>query len=191
VILENNKTFTDMTTHWAKSEVELLASKTIVTGITDQTFGPEQKLTRAEFAALLVRTLGLQTSQSAGTFQDVKSGDWFNDVVYQAYDAGIIEGLDATTFAPNQLISREQMAVMIIRAYSKGTGKPVSEITTTQEVKFTDDNQTGSWAQSSVQLASGVGLLSGFPDGTFKPSDTASRAEAAVVIKRLLDLTGK
>ncbi|MCU6797130.1 S8 family serine peptidase [Paenibacillus sp. WQ 127069] len=191
VVFENNKTFTDMTTHWAKSEVELLASKTIVTGITNQTFGPEQKLTRAEFAALLVRTLGLQTSQSAGTFQDVKSGDWFNDVVYHAYDAGIIEGLDATTFAPNQLISREQMAVMIIRAYSKGTGKPVSEITTTQEVKFTDDNQTGSWARSSVQLASGVGLLSGFPDGTFKPSDTASRAEAAVVIKRLLDLTGK
>ncbi|WP_240415538.1 S8 family serine peptidase [Paenibacillus periandrae] len=191
VVLENNKTFTDMTTHWAKSEVELLASKTIVTGITDQTFGPEHKLTRAEFAALLVRTLGLQTSKSAGTFQDVKSGDWFNDVVYQAYDAGIIEGLDATTFAPNQLISREQMAVMIIRAYSKGTGKPVSEITSTQEVKFTDDNQTGSWARSSVQLASGVGLLSGFPDGTFKPSDTASRAEAAVVIKRLLDLTGK
>lgn len=191
VVLENNKMFTDMTTHWAKSEVELLASKNIITGITDQAFGPEQKLTRAEFAALLVRTLGLQTSKSTGTFQDVKSGDWFNDVVYQAYDAGIIEGLDATTFAPNQLISREQMAVMIIRAYSRGTGKPVSEITATQEVKFTDDNQTGSWARSSVQLASGIGLLSGFPDGTFKPADTASRAEAAVVIKRLLDITGK
>jgi subtilisin family serine protease len=191
VVMEYNKTFADMAAHWAKTEVELLASRSIVTGISDNAFGPEQKLTRAEFAALLVRTLGIKAVSGAGAFQDVKTTDWFHEVVYQAYGAGLIEGLDASSFAPNQLISREQMAVMIMRAYSLGTGKKESDIVITQEVKFTDEDQTGNWARSSIRLANGVGLLTGFPDGSFMPMETASRAQAAVVINRLLDITEK
>jgi hypothetical protein len=191
VMLEYNKTFLDMATHWAKPEVEQLAAKFIVTGISDNTFAPEQKLTRAEFAALLVRTLGITTVKGTRTFQDVKATDWYHEVVYQAYGASLIEGMDGATFAPDQLISREQMAVMIMRAYSLGTGKQESDILITQEVKFTDEEQTSNWARSSIRLANGVGLLGGFPEGSFKPLDTASRAEAAVLIKRLLDITGE
>ncbi|MCR8636022.1 S8 family serine peptidase [Paenibacillus radicis (ex Xue et al. 2023)] len=188
-VMEYNKTFNDMAQHWAKEEVELLASKYIITGATDTTFVPEQKLTRAEFAALLVRALGVKAIGSTGKFHDVNPSDWFHDVVYQAYGAGLIEGVDTSVFAPSQPITREQMAVMIMRAYSIGTGKQASDIAIAQEVKFTDQALTGSWARDNVRLANGIGLMSGFPDGSFKPSETANRSQAAVVIKRLLDLT--
>ncbi|PZE20149.1 S8 family serine peptidase [Paenibacillus xerothermodurans] len=186
-VFEYNKTFDDMAEHWARAEVEQLAAKHIVTGVTDTTFGPEQQLTRAEFAALLVRMLGTTTMASTDVFTDVNPTDWYHDVVYQAYHAGVIEGVAAGTFAPNQPITREQMAVMIMRAYSTATGKPMGDIVVTQEVKFIDEGQIGGWARSSVRLVNGLGLMDGFPDGSFKPVDTATRAQAAAVIQRLMD----
>jgi hypothetical protein len=76
---------------------------------------------------------------------------------------------------------------MIMRAYSVGTGKKASDIAVTKEVKFTDEDLTGSWARGSIRLVSGLGFMDGFPDGSFKPVDMSTRAQAAAVIKRLMD----
>ncbi|UUZ83996.1 S-layer homology domain-containing protein [Paenibacillus sp. P26] len=80
-VVEMNKTFTDISGHWAESNIKLLANKLVVDGVSDSLFQPERGITRAEFAALVVRSLGLDTSSTSTSFKDVSSSDWFASVV--------------------------------------------------------------------------------------------------------------
>jgi subtilisin family serine protease len=186
-VLENSKTFNDIQSHWAKSEIEEMAAKQIVNGMTEVSFKPEANITRAQFVSLLVRSLRLESSSGSTLFSDIPSNAWYNKDVYAAYNAKIIKGITEQTFAPEAKITREQLATLLVNAYLQKTGKQLSDIVTTQEV-YTDEGSISSWARSYVQIATSLSLMGGVGNGKFNPSGFATRAEAAVVLKRFLNL---
>ncbi|MGO4273745.1 S-layer homology domain-containing protein, partial [Paenibacillus sp. TAF58] len=105
VIQSNRPVFTDLQNHWAQADVELLANKLIVNGVGNNSFVPEQAVTRAEFAALLVRSLGLEITQE-NTYIDVKATDWFAGAVSAAQKAGLVNGYEDQSFRPGENITR-------------------------------------------------------------------------------------
>ncbi|NOU95764.1 hypothetical protein GC093_21430 [Paenibacillus sp. LMG 31456] len=183
-VIEHSKTFADMNGHWAKADVELLASKLVVNGRTDQSFVPLGEITRAEFATLLVKGLGLSQDKSAAVFKDVAATDWHAGNVGAAAKAGLVEGLDNGSFAPNANITREQMAVMIGRAM-KMVGKPKAANVKRVE-SLIDGSSMSSWAKEAISQSIEAGIMNGKTSQSFEPSSNATRAEAAVVLKRLL-----
>lgn len=186
-VLEFQPGFTDIDGHWAQKDIEAMAAKQIAKGLTDGTFAPNRQITRAEFAAWIVRALDLPNVEVPVSFTDTKADAWYNDAVYRAYGAGIIKGNSETTFGPSLFITRQEMAVMLMNAYAYATGKKIDDLFTTAEVKFADEDAASQWARRYVRLASATGLMTGNPDGMFIPKGQATRAEAISVIKRLLD----
>ncbi|SFL16466.1 S-layer homology domain-containing protein [Paenibacillus sp. 1_12] len=184
LLLENNATFADIKNHWAKDEIEGMANKFIVQGISKDEFRPEQAVTRAEFAALITRTIGLKSAASSKIkFNDVRSSDWFEGQAYAATEAGIVTGYDDQTFRPNQPISRQEMAVMIYRAM-KFAG--YDEANTGQKVTFTDENLFENWAKEAISVMADKKIVEGVDSGKYDPAATATRAQSSVILSRML-----
>ncbi|GGG72692.1 S-layer homology domain-containing protein [Paenibacillus radicis (ex Gao et al. 2016)] len=181
--------FVDLNGYWAKADVEHLASKLLVNGVAADRFGPVETITRAEFTALLVRGLGLSVKESEGyaRFADVPASAWYASAVDAAVASGLVSGIDAGHFAPNDPITREQMAVVIDRALtftghgSVGAGQEGGSL-----AAFTDRDSISSWAKAAVVRVSEVGIMKGMEDGRFVPTEYATRAQAAVILKRFL-----
>jgi hypothetical protein len=112
-VLERTKTFGDMKEHWAKQEVELLASKLIIDGTAEGKFTPEASVTCAEFAVMLTRVLGLDAvAPVQAEFADAAVSDWYAEAVNTAAAAGLADGFETGGFRPMEGITREQAAVM-------------------------------------------------------------------------------
>jgi hypothetical protein len=145
-------------------------------------FDPFTEVTRAEFAAMLVRLLGMSGLQGEDIFDDVDAGDWFYEEVAAAYNAGLIEGVSETEFKPNDNITREEMAVMAARMlklkYYLG-----SEVGATN---FTDEEIISSWAMEGVAVVEELGIVEGRTSGEFDPKGLTTRLEAVIVMERLL-----
>ncbi|MBP1991153.1 S-layer homology domain-containing protein [Paenibacillus eucommiae] len=187
-VAEFDKSFNDITTHWSKNDVQLLANKLVVDGVTDTTFQPERNITRAEFAALVVRSLGLDgTTGTANPFNDVNSSAWYASVVATAAQAKIIDGYEDGTFRPNAQITREELSAMVIRAL-KYAGVN-TDITAAQQSellgKFTDSNRIV-WAQQEIAAAIHAGIIDGMTDTTIGSNQQATRAQSATMLKRFL-----
>lgn len=178
--------FFDITQHWARDDIELLNAAGVVQGRGNGLFEPEAYITRAEFSAILARAFELAPIYYEGQFTDVKNHNWYSGVVAVVTKHGIANGTSKTTFSPELPITREEMAAMIMRAYRK-TGAQTNGLNT----GYTDVAEISAWALSDVGEANALGLLCGLPDGSFQPKRNATRAEATVVIKRMLTiLTG-
>lgn len=178
---ENKAVFGDIEGHWASSEIKKLYEKGIVTGDEKGNFNPEANVTRAEFTAMMVRLLGLDSQKYISMFADVDSKAWYADIIATAVAYGIVSG-DGDSFRPTDGISREEMAVILIRAYEKKIGAADSG-----EVSATDRAKISQWALEAVEKAWSMGLINGFEDGSFAPQDSVTRAQAAVVMVRLLE----
>lgn len=182
-VLELDRSFADLKEeHWAMAAIKSLAAKHIVTGISASQFAPQSNVTRAEFAAMLVRALGVKPEGKAG-FTDIAAGKWYASYVAAASRLGIVKGRSDTAFAPNDPISREEMAVMIIRAYE--VKKELTVQAAAQELTFKDRSQISKWAAESVTAAAELELVQGRPDGSFAPKGKMTRAESAQVIYNL------
>ncbi|MGS0763669.1 InlB B-repeat-containing protein [Syntrophomonas curvata] len=177
VIAPAKPALTDIAGHWAEAGITKLINAGAISGYPDGTFKPDSSITRAEFAAVLVKAFKLQP-KGGKTFNDT-AGHWAKDSINTAAAHGIVSGYDAGAFGPDNLITREQVAVMIVRAanLSAGEGKT-----------FTDANQIAEWARTATAAASGKNIISGYPDGSFRPQANATRAEAAAVIIKILEL---
>lgn len=173
--------FTDIVGHWAENDINNMAKRGIVSGVTETTFEPEREITRAEFAALVARALQL-TAANGNDFQDVDSGSWYADEVAAASAAGLISGYDGY-FRPDETITREEMAVIIVKACQFGGG----ETATGQIDRFIDQDQISQWALTFADQAVSTGLISGMTADTFAPQDNATRAQVTSLLKRLLD----
>lgn len=186
-VIEHSKSFSDIVGHWAQADVELLANKLVVDGVTDSTFEADRNITRAEFAALVVRSLGLTPGSGSASFSDVASGAWYADVVATAANAGIIDGYEDNTFRPNQQITREELAAMVVRALAY-VGEDTS-VTTNEQAqllgKFKDASDIV-WAQAEIAAAIRAGLMDGMTDTTLESSSSATRAQSATMLKRFL-----
>ncbi|WP_127587005.1 S8 family peptidase [Paenibacillus koleovorans] len=186
-VMESTQTFSDIESHWARKEIELMTDRQIVQGMTDHLFEPGAMVTRAQFVTLLSRALDLKQNGVQWTpFEDVPLSEWYAKSVIAAYNAKLVSGIDEKSFRPDDPITRQQMAVLIVNAYLYKTGQKLSDLVGTQEVKFVDEGSIADWARAYVRTASGLGLLAGDEEKRFAPLDNASRAEAAVVIYRLL-----
>ncbi|WP_347880059.1 S-layer homology domain-containing protein [Paenibacillus sp. BK720] len=186
LIVRTDKSFDDTATHWAKKEIDALASLLIVDGVDDGTFDPNRSITRAEFTALVVRLFGLATPAAAGNgkFGDVQADDWFASVVAAATGAGLINGYENGEFRPDQTISREEMAVILSRGLAfaghKGEASGAGA--------FTDQSEIPAWAAEAISQLAGFGIVNGKPGNEFDPAGKATRAESVAMLYRLLPI---
>ncbi|PZE20823.1 S-layer homology domain-containing protein [Paenibacillus xerothermodurans] len=187
-VVESNKSFADVASHWSQADVELLANKLVVEGSSDTTFEPERNINRAEFAALVVRSLGLTPVTSATTdFKDVSSSAWYASTVATATYAGIIDGYEDNTFRPDAQITREELAAMVIRAMNYAD--IATNVANPQSVlsKFTDANKIV-WAEKEIAAAVNAGIIEGMTDTTIGSAEKATRAQSTTMLKRFLGL---
>nr|WP_225445703.1 S-layer homology domain-containing protein [Paenibacillus arenosi] len=188
-LAERNKSFHDTSSHWARASIETLASKFIIEGTSNDRFSPEQKLTRAQFAVLLARAFGLKPDQTgAAQFRDISDSHPMAGMIGAASKAGIISGYSNGTFRPNQTVTREQMAMMLVRVMN-AAGQPLPEGGSAAE-KFSDRNKISSYAKRDVAKAVEAGLISGLTAKTFAPQGDATRAQGAVMLQRVLQEVG-
>ncbi|RED52781.1 S-layer homology domain-containing protein [Cohnella phaseoli] len=181
------KFFVDLEGHWAKTDIELLASKNIVKGMDEDHYAPDAQVTRAQFVALIARALNLKASSKQSPFTDVAPGSWYEKELKSAYSTGIIRGITETSFAPGKKITREEMAVMIVRARNYASDSALRDLADADSVMtFADSENISEWAKKEIQLAVGLGIMNGRTKIRFVPQDQATRAEAATVIRRLL-----
>jgi len=168
--------FTDMNNaKWAEEAVYALYEKGIVSGRTANTFAPNDNITRAEFAKLLVAIKGVQNSNHSVIFRDVNPSDWFFGYVNSAYGLNITKGYEDGTFRPYDNITREDMAVMIYRYLGeKSTDSDISS--------FSDCAYISDYAKKAVSYLYENNIISGMGDGTFSPKSNATRAQAAQMI---------
>ena len=186
-VIENDFTFSDVKKHWAKDEIEVLASRMITSGKSETTFAPQQDLTRAEFAVLLSRTLRLPTESYEGIFKDVKeSKGWAYAGVEAAYRAGIVKGNLDGTFSPDAKITREEMALMIVRAVKYQDETLLEGMEPSN--KFKDDAKIGAFAKEAVYQSNELGIIKGRTDNSFDPKVHTTRAETAVMLYRMLNV---
>ncbi|CDN43158.1 Amylopullulanase [Paenibacillus sp. P22] len=187
-LLHAGREFADLPAgHWSAAAVQFLAARELVNGVSEQQFAPNKAVTRAEFAAMLARILELKPG-SAKPFADVGENAWYADSVSAAYDAGIIGGRGRDAFAPGASVTREEMAVMLMRAYAYGIKEGIlTAVPSNPSVpSFKDESAISGWAAKDVLAAAGLGLLGGRDNGSFAPGDQLTRAESAAALYRLL-----
>lgn len=188
-IIQKDKHFEDMKMHWAREDVETLASKRIITGVDEQNFAPEKEISRAEFATLLIRALGMEVNNSdSGTsgFLDIKDKDWYSQMVNTAAKAGLIEGFEDGTFRPLLQVTREQMAAMINRTIQITGSQQVNDAQDAVLTPFVDQHAIDNWARQAMAFTLQTGLIQGVTETQLNPNAFATRAQAAVMLKRLL-----
>lgn len=182
-VLSYDKTFTDVTeTDLAAQDIKAMAAKHIIQGINDTEFAPSRLITRAEFTALVVRSLGIKANNQA-EFSDVDASAWYASAVAAASEAGIVKGHSEAKFNPNATISREELAVILVRAYEYRNGSKVSAENTDA---FADQATISSWAQAEVKAAQSLGFIPERDGNRFEPKDKITRAESAQVIAKLI-----
>ena len=183
-------TFEDVAKHWAKKEIEALATKNIILGKTDELFAPEAKLTRAEFAVLVARALELEEKAYEGKFSDVSTNkEWAYAGIEAAARAGIINGMVDGSFNPDAEITREEIAAIIVRAVKHENASLLNGLDTSKV--FKDAKTISTFAKESVQQAVALGIVNGRGGNVFEPQVDATRAEAAVMLYRALDKLGE
>lgn len=180
------RTFADISTHQSRRAIELLAERNIINGKSEDAFEPDSSMTRAEFAAIIVRGLGLNINSTAA-FNDVKASDWFFDYVNTACSYGIVSGVSETEFNPNGTITREEAAVMTARAAKLcGMNTDISTFAARDILAgFSDYVKASDWAMTSLAFCCDKGILSD-EDIEIKPKENICRAEIAQMLFNLL-----
>ncbi|WP_425353879.1 S-layer homology domain-containing protein [Cohnella thailandensis] len=174
-----NKTFGDTRNHWAGSSIAKAIKLRIVSGYEDNTFRPNAPVSRAEFAAMIVRAFGLPPSASSAPFTDTGS-NWAAGSIGALAEKGIVTGYANGSFKPNDTISRAEMVAIIARIVN------LSAISTGTPASFAD--LSGSyWAANAIKQAAAARLVQGISDSLFAPGNSVTRAEAVTLIIRALE----
>ena len=180
-----NLPFTDVTnTDWFYDAVKYVYDNKIMNGTSDTTFEPYSEVTRGMFATVIYRLEGEPAFMNDNIFEDVKSGEYYEKAVVWAQGKGIVNGTSETTFEPDKLITREEMATMLYRyiqylggGFQGGWAFPLA---------FSDADQVSDWAYEAMCYVTmpSVGLMQGMEDGTLQPKNNTNRAELATVLMR-------
>ncbi|MED5020682.1 S8 family serine peptidase [Paenibacillus chibensis] len=174
--------FNDIASSPAASDITALANKLIVDGTAEGVFSPKSNLTRAEFTALLSRSLGLRSSKPS-SFTDVNASAWYANDLSAAYEAGLILGINKDQFAPSHIVTRQEMAVILNRALQL-TGIEVKASNPSFSA-YNDDAKVAPYAKDAVKSLASKGIFGG--DGNvFNPSASVNRETAAAALHQLL-----
>ncbi len=168
-------------TLWANDSVNALYDMGIVSGTSDTTFEPNGNVTREQFAKMLVSMLGDNEFVAGNSFADVPETEWFAPYVSTAKEIGLVNGVSPTEFGVGQNITREQMAAMIYRA-----GNLLGYVPNGAPKSFTDAISISDYAVEAINALTAGGVINGMSDGSFAPSATATRAEAACMIYNMV-----
>ncbi|MFC4098477.1 M4 family metallopeptidase [Paenibacillus xanthanilyticus] len=188
-VVQGAKTFADVKLHWAKADIEALASKKVIQGSGTGSFDPNRAITRAEFASTLVRSLGLQASAKGSRFSDVADTAWYAGAVNAAADAGLVTGGADGRFRPAGQITRQEMAAMLTRAVQyAGQEQLLGDQASIKSALsgFADAKSIAAWAQEDVAHLVAGGIMQGISATQFDPTAPVSRAQTASALKRML-----
>lgn len=178
--------FTDLAkAGWAQQSIEFLAARGIISGFEDQTFKPTDAVTRGQFLHMLMGILDTAAKGDGPGFSDVKEGAWYAEAIINAQKLGIVKGKDDGSFGVHDIISREEMAVMMYRAV-KAVNVKLSNLTNVEA--FADQAQIADYAVEAIQQMQQAGLVNGVGQGVFAPKGHATRAQAAVILERLFQM---
>ncbi|WP_347072140.1 S-layer homology domain-containing protein [Intestinimonas butyriciproducens] len=185
-IIAHGKTFDDISAHKNQPAIEALASRGIIAGYNAESFGPNDTMTRAQFATIVVRALGLPLVKT-DNFTDVKADAWYASFVGTAYTYGIVNGTSATTFNPNGTITRQEAAAMVARAAEKcGMDTDLEEYEVLNVLaQFGDYVTIGKWAQESMAFCYGEDILDQ-SDLNVEPHRPILRCEIAQMLYNML-----
>ena len=182
--LQPTKEFSDIDgIAWAEKSIVKLANDGILEGYPDGTFRPDDQVTREQFIKILVEALDLKNPEASSKFTDVPPECWSYPYISQAYALGIINGVSENEFGAQQPITRQDMAVITARALQK-IGIPMEG----EATEFADQDEIASYAFEAVLTMRAAGILTGMDDGAFYPNQTATRAQTAVMIERMMQL---
>ena len=178
--------FTDVPEgHWAGEAIDTLVAMGILSGMGDGTFAPDAQTTRAQFLRMINNSLSF-TAKSETVFEDVASGAWYADDIAIADAAGFLSlaGDHGGLADPEGVIDRQTVAAIAARAVEI-KGYPVAPADGTE---LSDISEAEEWAQDAIASLVDIGIIKGFEDATFRPTEALTRAQSAVIITRLLDL---
>ncbi len=182
-----DQAFTDVSTEaWYYEAVQYVYENGLMNGMGNNKFEPDTTLSRAMFVTILGRMAGIDEDDYTGStgFTDAPAGSWYSPYVKWAAENGIVNGMTATTFAPDNAITREQMAAILVRyvenndLYLPNSSKAIAS--------FTDEASISEWAEELVDQARAWGIFEG-DNGNFTPQSKATRAQAATVFMRLAE----
>lgn len=187
VVVENRVTFTDLepVKSWAPRFIEIAAAKGVIVGDGQGSFRPTDHVTRAEFTKMLVSAFSLSNATTTGSFTDVQAGNWFAPYVAVAVSKGIVA--DGSLFNPNRPITRAEMAAIVGRALRSELGMSTVANVEATLAAFGDADRLAAGLRGDAAVTVAQGIMVG-ADGKFNPNGLTTRAEAAVVIKKLIDL---
>ncbi|MBD8498241.1 Ig-like domain-containing protein [Paenibacillus arenosi] len=188
-IVNSTRTFSDTAGHWAVGDINALAGRFIADAASGDQFQPDRSVTRAEFAVMITRGLGLKGDPNqVSSFKDVSRNHADAPYIGAAVKAGIILGYEDRTFKPNDPITREHMSMMMIRAMkTAGYTQQLSKSVDSYFARFSDRGQFASKSKDTVAQALEAGIIQGMSQNTFGVRTKATRAQATSMIRRMLE----
>ena len=178
--------FTDVETGaWYEGAVAYAVENNLFKGISETEFAPDSAMTRAMLVTVLYRLENPEEASGKSAFTDVPEGRWFTDAISWAADNNIAKGITDTLFAPEENITREQMATILFR-YAQFKGYDTAN--TMALSQFADFAAISDWALSALQWANADALIQGTSETTLSPLDTATRAQVATILMRFCEM---
>ncbi|MGO4890248.1 S8 family serine peptidase [Anaerobacillus sp. MEB173] len=170
--------FKDVTkTDWFAPHVDYLTKTNIIGGYEDGTFQPNNEVTRAEAITMIGRHLGINGARRATDYSDVSSSHFASGFIQSAQEQNLLAGYKDGTFRPNRYVTRGELAVLFVRAFSLNKAATIT---------FSDVSPTY-YAHGAIQRLVGENITAGYPDGTFKPNQPVTRAEFSVLLTRAIN----
>lgn len=180
--------FTDINNFpWAKTAVTHLFNLGIVNGYSDKSFGGQNNVTRGDFTLMLIRASQKEVSFNEN-FSDVNQNDYYFKEIGTAKKLNIVSGYGDNMFLPKSNITRQDMAVIIYRYM---LSEKLTDKGNAESLSFSDNSEISDYAKEAVAALSKLKIINGYEDGSFKPQNTASRAETAVMLYRMIKMAKK
>lgn len=177
--------YEDLPQNWAREGICYVTERGLMNGVSETSFAPNQKMNRAMAVTVLYRMAGSEKVEEASTFDDVQKGAYYYDAVLWATCEGITNGVSQTSFAPTKPVSREELVTFFHR-YAKLLE---ADLTAAADLSgYTDASDLHDFAKEAMAWAVGSGVINGMSETTLAPCATATRAEAAAIMMRLLRL---
>ncbi|MCR2806795.1 S-layer homology domain-containing protein [Paenibacillus soyae] len=174
--------FSDTGRHWGRNPIAEAARRGFAAGYPDGSFRPDEPVTRLQFALMLTRAKKLGSAEPTALFADSNDiPSWAAGPIAAAVQAGILQGYEDGTLRPNERVNRAEMIVMLLRAYPPPGNESAAQ------PPFEDGTDIPDWAESAVASACAMGIIEGRGDGRLEPAASATRAEAAALLIRMLD----
>ena len=182
-----SKSFDDLdVTRWYHLDVDYVLENGLMKGTDTRTFAPNDKLTRAMLVTVLYRMENEPSTNRSIPFSDVDMGAYYANAVSWAKQNGIVNGVSDTEFAPNDSITREQMAAVLYR-YAQYKEQDTSIGEDTNILSYTDAMEISEYAISAIQWMTGAGLMKGETEASINPKNNSTRAQVATILMRYLE----